>query len=293
MASRTCNYSDAGTQTKWKGLTKGAIVRPEALFSPPADATTPPDDPVITEKPQFLLQVDNVNAIPSSTPPSAEASSATPTPSLLERRRNPSGIVPHIDMPVDSLPVDELTVVYDDVAITPKSLPIDSVISNEVLDDEVLPSPPPTHALLSPLPPLNTLHAGHTPPIPDLSQLSDEVDPMAQQLDDESRSTTPQQDIPLTGPLSLPSHPTDGADDTIGLDALDNVLAKIAQEQQTFSPRDTPESSHPSQADPTDSEWSGSRKDSASSTRSSDVKPVDGVILKSPPLNFGAPIGQM
>ncbi|KAF2126225.1 hypothetical protein P153DRAFT_434007 [Dothidotthia symphoricarpi CBS 119687] len=291
MASPKSNYCDAGTQTKWKGLTRGATVRPEALFSPPADTPTPPDDMMITEKPQFLLQVENIAAISPGEPSPEEEQSLSRTMSLLERRRNPSGLVAHIDLPANVLPDDELSVLDDQVPAKRRSMPVASSMADElaVLDDEILPSPPPTHAALTPLPAINRLHAGHTPPIPNLSMLST--------VDDESRSATPQLDISLTGPLSLPSDPTQGAEDTIGLEALDDVLARIAKQQERFSPQDAQESHQASGSSPTRATHNGrsaSRKGSTTSRRPSDhIKPVDGVILKSPPLNFGAPIGQM
>ncbi|CAO2651597.1 Nn.00g041670.m01.CDS01 [Neocucurbitaria sp. VM-36] len=182
---------------------------------------------------------------------------------LLERRMNRPGLVARISLP-----------------------------SSEI-DDELLASPPPTQALLSPVPAANKLHAGHTPLIPrSLSpvQGDDEQSAKAQPLAEE-RIATPEHDIGLTGPLILPTNPVDGAADHIALDALDDELEKIAREQDRFSKlRDAPE---PTPKGTAEEDLSLSRKGSSDSRISSnEVEVVDGVRLKSPPLNFGLPLGQ-
>ncbi|KAH7374347.1 hypothetical protein BKA66DRAFT_468305 [Pyrenochaeta sp. MPI-SDFR-AT-0127] len=253
------NYVDASTQTLWAGLAKRPSVRPDILFTVP-DTTTPPDE-MITQKPQTLAHLPSVvQPLPYS--PNAPMTSTSDTLTLAERRKSRPGLIARISLP-----------------------------SSE-LDDEVLPSPPPTHALLSPLPEANKRHAGHTPLIPRaLSPVQGaEEQPIQQNPVHEERSATPDLDRALTGPLVLPTNPVDGADDLIALDALDDELSKIAREQERFSKlRDAPE---PMQSVPTTDGLPLSRKGSAESHKSEDVEVVDGVRLKSPPLNFGVPFGQ-
>lgn len=275
------NYVDAETQTVLSGLTRGDFVRPEFLFTAP-DTTTPPDE-TLTEK----QQPASPHFTPSQQPLPQKTSSG---PSLLERRLNRPGLHAPISLP---------------------------------LDDEVPRSPPPTQAALSPLPVANKLHAGHTPLLP-LSPVLDELEVIAQAApeEDEDQSATPQQDTALEGPLTLPTNPVDGASDqNITLDALDGALSRLAMEQERFSRlKDAPEptSSSPQAVHtvptvpPTASSWSRSVTQSAQPTpdqassdinlslsrqgsadsRRSENQNVDGVILKSPPLNFGKPLGE-
>ncbi|KAJ4363545.1 hypothetical protein N0V83_009841 [Neocucurbitaria cava] len=182
---------------------------------------------------------------------------------LLERRQNRPGLVARISLPSTGI------------------------------DDEVLASPPPTQALLSPVPAANKLHAGHTPLIPrSLSPVrGNDEQPAEREPVAEERIATPEDDGGLKGPLMLPTNPVDGAADHIALDVLDDELEKIAKEQDRFSKlRDAPE---PTPVDTHEEEVPLSRKESSESRVSSrDVAAVDGVRLKSPPLNFGLPIGQ-
>jgi hypothetical protein len=94
----------------------------------------------------------------------------------------------------------------------------------------------------------------------------------------------------------LPTNPVDGASDHIALEVLDDVLDKVAKDQDRFSKlKDAPEPAAASEVteDP-DMNLPLSRKASADSRKSSTaVDLVDGVKLKTPPLNFGAPIGQV
>lgn len=284
------NYADASTQTRWAGLMQRAVVRPEALFSPYPDTSTPPDETLVTEKAQ---SIDNNPFIPSSesreqpqTPPrSKESASPISTSPLLTRRQNRPSFVAHIDMPSPDL---------------------------KTLDDEVPISPPPSGLVLSPVPEANKRFAGHTPlfprspspgqpnkqppkhlkpivpeklksmPVHELiveQDFSEDAD-TEPQLDEESGSATPQEDIGLLGPLTLAPNPGDGSQDTILLSALDNELSKIAQQQQR-------EDGAAEDGQPL------SRKGSADS-QASEIEPVDGVTLKkTAPLNFGAPLGQV
>ncbi|KAG9189331.1 hypothetical protein G6011_06199 [Alternaria panax] len=250
-------YADAETQTVWAGLTR-MDVRPEILFNAP-DTTTPPAE-IITDKLQGLDNVITSARLGTLDPNSSSFQS------LLERRQK------RPDMP------------------TRISLP------SSDLDDEVFPSPPPTHALLSPLPEANKRFAGHTPLIPRaLSPVQDEDPELEEPPVEEEPSYTPLEDQPLIGPLMLPTNPVDGASDHIALDVLDDVLEKVAKDQDRFSKlRDAPEPAAPPAATNNAAEdLPLSRKRSAESRHSCATEVVDGVRLKSPPLNFGVPIGQV
>jgi hypothetical protein len=252
-------YADAETQTVWAGLTR-MDVRPDILFTAP-DTTTPPAE-MITDKLQGLDNVITGAQLGTLDPNSASFQS------LLERRHKRPAMPTRISLPTSDL------------------------------DDEVFPSPPPTHALLSPLPEANKRFAGHTPLIPRaLSPVQDEEpaveEPPAQE--EQVLFATPPEDQPLIGPLMLPTNPVDGASDHIALDVLDDVLEKVAKDQDRFSKlKDAPEP--PTALATTDNAAQGlplSRKGSAESRNSCAVEVVDGVRLKSPPLNFGIPIGQV
>ncbi|KAI8942109.1 hypothetical protein NX059_000204 [Plenodomus lindquistii] len=254
-------YADASTQTVWAGLTKG-------------DLPMVPAHHLIRMQPRI--------------------------PTLLERRGNNPDLARGIPLPG---------------------------ASTSHLGDDLTASPPPTHAGLSPLPAANKLYAGHTPLLPRSPSPDNDndlpvngelvVEPEISNHDINDESSTPEQDPSLAGALSLPTlptHPVDGADEHIVLSDLDHALAAIAREQERFSKlRDAPEPASasasasasatlsPRQAtstatasseDTTDDGLSLSRKGSADS-RSSHVSYVNGIPLKSPPLNFGVPMGQL
>ena len=234
-------------------------VRPDILFTAP-DTTTPPAE-MITEKSRGLDNIIAAAQLGSLDP------SSTAFRSLLERRPNRPNLPTRISLP-----------------------------KANGFDDEVIPSPPPTHALLSPLPEANKRYAGHTPLIPRaLSPVQDDEQPAPDVPAEDEGSTTPKHDQPLIGPLMLPTNPIDGASDHIALDVLDDVLEKVAKDQERFSRlKDAPEPAAASAAiDGADDDLSLSRKASSDSRKSSTVEVVDGVRLKSPRLNFGTPIGQV
>lgn len=150
-------------------------------------------------------------------------------------------------------------------------------------------SPPPTGGLFSPLPAANKLHAGHTPIIPRaLSPLP---------ADDTSIASTPSEEEVLSGPLTLPPQPGDGAEDTIPLTVLDAQLEKIRKEQEKAEMHSAPAPpvEHGAAADPLQCsavEVPCTRMTSTDSASSNEVNFVDGVILKPPKMNMGAPLGQ-
>ena len=95
------------------------------------------------------------------------------------------------------------------------------------------------------------------------------------------------------GPLTLPAQPGDGTEDRIELKVLDEELERIAKEQggadtepETSSPGQHVE--HGGQRSREASINDGLRRSSADS-----VEVVDGVILKKPKMNMGAPLGQV
>ncbi|KAJ4343619.1 hypothetical protein N0V95_006627 [Ascochyta clinopodiicola] len=217
-----------------------------------------------------------------------DQASVMSTSPLLSRRQNRPSFVAHIDLPSPEMK------------------------ENETLDDEVPVSPPPSALVLSPVPEANRRFAGHTPlfprsPSPDtpkkqppqpsnltvperlvsmpVHELIVEQDPSEDadtepQLDMASESTTPQEDIGLTGPLTLAPNPGDGTQDTILLSVLDTELSRIARQQR--------------RTDAAAEDGQPLSRQESSESRSSEVQPVDGVTLKkSVPLNFGAPLGQV
>lgn len=291
------NYVDASSQTEWAGLMQKKIVRPEALFSPYPNTTTPPDEP-LTNKEQCLDDLPSISPAERrgqpQTPPQLKEAQREKVPTmstspLLERRQNRPNFVAHIDMP------------------SPEMRALGT------LDDEVPVSPPPSALVLSPVPEANKRFAGHTPlfprsPSPDtpkkqppgrhlnpivpeklqslpVHELIVEQDPgedadTEPQRDEESQAATPQEDISLTGPLTLAPNPGDGSQDTILLTALDEELGKIAQQQQRL--------------DGAAEDGQPLSRQGSSDSRTSEVTPVDGVTLKKTvPLNFGAPLGQV
>jgi hypothetical protein len=258
------NYVDASTQTKWAGLMQRESVRPDILLSPPRDTTTPPDD-MLTDKLQFVY------GVPACPEPGPVYSNAAPPLSLVYRRMNKAGLVPRIEMP----PAEDL-------------------------DDEVLSSPPPTHALLSPLPEANKRHAGHTPLIAH-SPASEKERVLAKEVATGEQAAdgaaSPDLDRALIGALTLPSNPVDGTEDTIELSALDSVLSHIAKQQAALRSDFDEENKAKSPPEKgssgsTDDGLPLSRKVSAGSRRSA-AEEYDGVLLKSPPSNFGAPLGSL
>lgn len=264
-------YADASTQTLWAGLANSALVRPELLLTAP-DTTTPPDD-MLTQKMQPAM------------PPAHTLLPAAPRlPSLLERRRNNSHLARGI--------------------LVPGSPPR--------LGDGLAASPRPAlSAALSPLPAANKLHAGHTPlipgspsPINDDLVVAEESIAVGDNYDDNDDFAAQDQDLALTGPLSLPTLPTNPVDGTVEhivLSDLDRALERVAQEQQRFgklkgAPSESapsPISALPPAPDPTGDESESQTRKSSADSRSSTVSFVNGVPLKSPPLNFGVPMGQL
>ncbi|KAF2875322.1 hypothetical protein BDV95DRAFT_486560 [Massariosphaeria phaeospora] len=153
-------------------------------------------------------------------------------------------------------------------------------------------SPPPTQGILSPLPLANTLHAGHTPIVPrSLSPLS----PLGRRDEEEpSGSETPVQENILQGALVLPPAPGDGAADRIDVDELSARLEQVAKENELADEREEAPLS-PMVSHSTSDAVTHSRKGSTEGHRrpsADDAGAVDGVLLKQPKMNMGAPFGK-
>jgi hypothetical protein len=272
-------YVDAGTQTKWAALTQCETVRPNMLLSAPPYTTTPPDE-MMTEKSQFVY------GVPSIAEPQSVPHRPAPPPSLLERRQNRLGLNPHIPLPAARLPASA------------------SASELEVTNEDPL-SPPPTRALLSPLPEANKRHAGHTPliartpsPQPQVATEHLAVENPEQQTTEDG-TATPDADLALKGALTLPLNPVDGAEDRIQLTALDSMLAKISKQQAELRGDVDNESRRPSESktneevDAEDGLRLSRKGSSTDSHRSGATEEIDGVVLKTPPSNFGAPLGSL
>ncbi|KAF1970843.1 hypothetical protein BU23DRAFT_556546 [Bimuria novae-zelandiae CBS 107.79] len=238
-------YVDCGCQTEIAGLCEDAAPVPLALKKPqaPIETPTPPDDMAL-DKTQFPTQDAPVK------PYQDDQLATNLRPSMLLKRKSRPPMIARISLPALSI------------------------------GNENPLSPPPTEAVMSPLPAANKLHAGHTPIIPRaMSPLPPSEGPASPG------------DEGLSGPLTLPPQPGDGTEETIPLHVLAQELEKLAlqQERTTLRSGDSePEPDHEDDAAPL------SRKASRGSQRnpSDTVEVVDGVILKKPKMNMGAPLGQ-
>ncbi|KAF2015435.1 hypothetical protein BU24DRAFT_178467 [Aaosphaeria arxii CBS 175.79] len=266
-------YVDTSTQTIIEGLAKHPVAVPPELqpSTPPPDAMSVKEEQKSLLTQEELLQKDKQwddSANPTDGAPTTglpETLPFTPTPGLASRRRPPFRA--RISLP-------ELD-----------------------LDTEGPSSPPPTDALMSPLPAANTLHAGHTPIIPrSLAPIHGMepvgIIPLKQALAPEPE---PDVDLALHGPLTLPARPGDGADDRIELKALDAELERIAQEQSERDD-DSDEEKDTVKDITKDIPHEGSPKASAKGSRRSSadegLETIDGILLKKPRMNMGAPLGQ-
>ena len=129
--------------------------------------------------------------------------------------------------------------------------------------ERVVYSPPPP-AALSPFLPMQTLYAGHTPPVP--------------------YSPNPEvwvgEDSPeefLSGPLTLPANPSIESDDTFSVSVLASKLEDLAKEL-----KDSPGEPKENKVQTVKEVWRGEGFDA-----------VDGVLLKKQRINFGRPLGSI
>ncbi|ORX96433.1 hypothetical protein BCR34DRAFT_593865 [Clohesyomyces aquaticus] len=252
-------YVDGSTQTIIAGLTKHPSAFPAVLS--PTNQTTPPDD---MPTKQLHLPTYDIPAITQThSQPQPTMMDQNTSPSLLLRRSKHPPMMTRISLPECDM---------------------------NMLDVEGPRSPPGTEAVLSPLPAANKLHAGHTPIFPR------SLSPLRHTDNEHSGAATPDHESVLTGPLTLPAELGPGSDDRIELKVLDAELEKIAREQDVKGLGGHVElkSSPPSQS--AENGGQPSRKGSNENRRRSsadEAMEVDGVILKKPRMNLGAPLGQV
>lgn len=227
------------------------------------------------------------------------------TSPLLERRQNRPKFVAHIDMPSPELraSIEELD---DEVPVSPP--PSALVLSplpeankrfaghtplyvgspNDTSKENTPKREPAGRFDIHPIVPekLRSLP---------ISELIVEQDPSedadterdTDQQPEESPSLTPQEDVGLTGPLTLAPNPGDGTQDNILLSALDNKLSDIAQEREASLARLAQQ-----QHQPAAEEGQPLSRQGSADSRASEVPGIDGVTFKKTvPMNFGAPIG--
>lgn len=248
------HYVSRGSQTEIQGLCKDPALRPQLLVSPQAlDGTPTPPDDMALDKSQFPVTAHDTPANASKPPADEQYNTSNMQPSMLLKRKTRPALTARI-----SIPGPDLT-------------------------DEVLRSPPPTEAVMSPLPAANKLHAGHTPIIPRaLSPLPPSEGP----------SSPGQEEEYLSGPLTLPPQPGDGAEDTIPLHVLDQELEKLRIAQERTSDNRSDSAEPEAQPDHEDDALPLSRRSSKENRKTPPEEFFDGVLLKKPKMNMGAPLGQ-
>ncbi|KAJ4356404.1 uncharacterized protein N0V89_004437 [Didymosphaeria variabile] len=241
------HYVSRSSQTDIQGLCKDPAPRPQALISPQAATGTPtPPDDMALDKSQFPVP----DAPQKSYPPTGDYNTTNMQPSMLLKRKARPVLKARISIP------------------------------GPAIFDENPRSPPPTEAVMSPLPAANKLHAGHTPILPRaLSPLPPSEGP-----------SSPGEEY-LSGPLTLPPQPGDGADDTISLHVLDQELEKLRIAQERSSSRS--DSAEPEgEVRHEDDAMPLSRRTSKESRKTPPDEVIDGVLLKKQRMNMGAPLGQ-
>jgi hypothetical protein len=192
----------------------------------------------------------------------------------------------------------------------------------DVLQGDLPASPPTTRNILSPPPPANLRHAGHTPLkaprpgdfSPALSVRSDKV------TDTPTRTNTlmnevmsqddgADEDRPLKGPLHMPSLPCNPGLENFTMDMLDAKLKDISEHPEENEPlvckstllalaEEEPEepSSVPGAKVDSASSESRDKTGTTTTTESKDKDALDngGIRLRTKPCsNFGAPLGSM
>ena len=284
------NYVEAGTQTEIRCTVKDPAPVPQALLSsyvPPTGTPTPPDDMLIDklqsitqaaskdasrnnhqdaatdDTPQNAAAQDTSQYAPENAPQANQVDQHTMQPSALLKRRTRPTLSARISTSAPGLSSED-----------PRS-------------------PPPTEAVMSPLPANNRLYAGHTPifpralsPLPQSDAHGEDHSEAHSETHSETHSegpASPGDDVGLTGPLTLPPQPGDGTADTFPLSALDQRLENIRQAQELVSDH----SDSAADAEPAHEDEAG-----PPSRRSSKEEVVDGVILKKPKMNMGKPLGQ-
>jgi len=234
-------------------------------------------------------------------PSIAEVDTSRLSPELPRIKRDAAPA--HIDIPI----LQDASVFDDDATL------------EEVLLGDLPASPPATRNILSPPPPANRRHAGHTPLkaphpgefSPALSTRSDKV------TDTPTRSNTlmnevmsqddgADEDRPLKGPLHMPSLPCNPGAENFTMDMLDAKLKDISEHPEENEPLVCKSTLLAVEEEPSEpSSASGEKVDSASNesrdrTGSTSIESKDkgkldeGIRLRTKPSsNFGAPLGSM
>jgi hypothetical protein len=292
------HYVDASIQTLIEGLTRDPAVHPSALL-PPADTTTPPDDMAIDK-----LQLDTVSAV------SKPIMNNLTSPTLLLRRKKRPPMVARISMPESAFGNIKFDV--ENPASPP---PTETVLSplpaaNRLhaghtpiipcarsplpRDESDPPTPVEDEALRGPLflPPQPGDGAEDTIP---LTVLDAELEKLRLEQEKETNGeSVPQPSVPVHDPTPVselsqsqpavePINPPPKDDPT---QHSRNTSADIRRSS------DTSAAVRPSSVD--FEKTRRSSENSAETRRSSadEVEVVDGVILKKPKMNLGAPLGQ-
>lgn len=209
----------------------------------------------------------------------------------------------HIDIPT----LQDASVFDDDAPLT------------EVLQGDLPASPPATRNILSPPPPANVRHAGHTPlKAPRPGEFSPALSTRSDKLTDTPTRTNTLmnevmsqddgagEDRSLKGPLHMPSLPCNPGAENFTVDMLDAKLKDISEHPEENQPivlqstnlaLDEPSEAAPATDEKVDSASSDSKdKAESPSAESKDKDNLDnaGIRLRTKmSSNFGAPLGSM
>ncbi|KAF1925630.1 uncharacterized protein M421DRAFT_7657 [Didymella exigua CBS 183.55] len=314
------NYVEASTQTEWAGLMQKNIVRPD-VCSPAAfpNTSTPPDEPLTSKKQQRVDDLASISPAeqrgqPQTPPPSNRPArnhvSTMSTSPLLARRQNRPNFVAHIDMPSPEMRAT-VEALDDEVPVSPP--PSALVLSplpeanrrfaghtplyvgspSDRFKENIFKRQPPGRLDIQPMVPekLQSLPVHELIVEQDVGEEADAARDEELQPGEVSPSRMSQEDVGLTGPLTLAPNPGGGAQDNILLSALDSRLSQVAQEQAAALAKAGQQQQQQHVDGAAEDGPPLSRQGSADS-RVSEAPGVDGVILKKTlPLNFGVPIG--
>jgi hypothetical protein len=283
------------------------IVALEALLKSPNGQRSTPTNTTITSTSLILCSPARSPAMspqnglrpgPPQLPSIAEVDTARLSPELPRIKRDAAPA--HIDIPT----LQDASVFDDDADL------------KDVLQGDLPASPPTTRNILSPPPPANLRHAGHTPLkaprpgdfSPALSIRSDKVTDTPTRTNTHMNEVMSQddgadEDRPLKGPLHMPSLPCNPGAENFTMEMLDAKLKDIFEHPEENEPlacrgtlviqEDDP--SEPSSA-PGDKVDSARDKTEITTTESKDKDDLDngGIRLRTRPCsNFGAPLGSM
>lgn len=208
----------------------------------------------------------------------------------------------HIDIPT----LADASVFDDDASLT------------EVLQGDLPASPPATRNILSPPPPANRRHAGHTPlKAPHPGEFSPALSTRSDKLTDTPTRTNTLmnevmsqgdgagEDRSLKGPLHMPSLPCNPGAENFTVDMLDAKLKDISEHpeenqpivlQSTILALEDLSEAGPVSDEKVDSASNDSKDKESPSAEGKDKDTLDdeGIRLRTrPSSNFGAPLGSM